>query len=117
MIFTEQTGTKQQHQSPENDEGFRHPAPTNQKAASIPTISKERIYNTQYYTRNVRHGQVTLAASPDEPFTALDAPLDDSAGSPGNKVCTFNIMQRGRILFLGISSNIYGRSSIRRRRS
>lgn len=89
-MFTEASGTKQEHQAPYADQKYRYPAPSSQPPAHVPsTDKKENIYNTQYYTRDIRRMAVPLEVGV-HPSIAVEKraelPKDAKRGSPGNKV-------------------------------
>jgi hypothetical protein len=79
------------HQSPYLDQGYRYPSPDKQsEGVNVPSSDgKERVYNTQYYTRDIRRFPFPLAVGvhpsiPQEKRAEL--PADLPRGSPGNKV-------------------------------
>ncbi|KAF1313806.1 hypothetical protein FI667_g16992, partial [Globisporangium splendens] len=89
LLFTEASGTKQEFQAPSGHQKYRYPAPSNQPAARVPsTEKKENIYNTQYYTRDIRRMHVPLEVGV-HPSIAVEKraelPKDAKRGSPGNK--------------------------------
>lgn len=89
-MFTEASGTKQDYQAPSGDQKYRYPAPSSQPPAHVPsTDKKENIYNTQYYTRDIRRMAVPLEVGV-HPSIAVEKraelPKDAKRGSPGNKV-------------------------------
>ncbi|KAJ0394026.1 hypothetical protein P43SY_010133 [Pythium insidiosum] len=90
LVFTEQSGTKQANQSPSAEQGFRYPAPTSQpKDVHVPSAeSKEAVYNTQYYTRDVRRFDFPVISGV-HPSIGYEEPAKlpegTSRGSPGNK--------------------------------
>lgn len=92
FVFTEQTGTKQQFQSPSTEQKFRYPAPNSQPVdVNVPTENnKEEIYNTQYYTRDIRRMEFPIEVG-HHPSLGYKEPAKlpegISKGSPGNKVC------------------------------
>jgi hypothetical protein len=89
-VFTEQTGTKQLYQSAPA-EVYRNPTPTSQpKDVHVPSSeSKEAVYNTQYYTRDIRRFKfpTEVGMHPSLGFEKkAELPEGVSKGSPGNKV-------------------------------
>lgn len=90
LLFTEASGTSQDYQAPSGSQKYRYPAPTSQPPAHVPsTERKENIYNTQYYTRDVRRAPTPLEVGV-HPSIAVEQraeiPADAKRGSPGNKV-------------------------------
>lgn len=90
-MFTEQTGTTQVHQSPYLSSGFRLPSPDKQaEGTHVPSSDrKEDIYNTNYYTRDVRRFPFPLEVGVHPAIPAerrAELPADTPRGSPGNKV-------------------------------
>lgn len=91
LVFTEQTGTEQVHQSPYLDQGYRYPSPDKQaEGVHVPSSgSKAEIYNTNYYTRDIRRFPFPLEVGvhPSIPQAKrAELPVDTPRGSPGNKV-------------------------------
>lgn len=88
--FVEATGASQYDQSPVANDHFREPAPTSQAPVSVPTTAKETVYNTQYYTRDIkRHPADTIKMiHPSLVAITTGAPMEvpKQLGSPGNKV-------------------------------
>ncbi|OQR96565.1 hypothetical protein THRCLA_07253 [Thraustotheca clavata] len=92
LVFTVASGTSQAYQSPTSEQKFRYPAPASQpERAHVPsTDSKKNIYDTKYYTRDVRRYKKfnktevgmhpSLAIAP-----TAELPADTFLGSPGNK--------------------------------
>jgi hypothetical protein len=91
LVFTEASGTKQANQSPSAEQGFRYPAPNDQpKDVHVPSSNnKEDVYNTQYYTRDIRRMPqgYEVGMHPSLGYTPpVSLPKDAPKGSPGNKV-------------------------------
>lgn len=94
LLFTEASGTSQDFQVPSADQKYRYPAPSSQPPAHVPsTDRKENVYNTQYYTRDVRRGARVPLEVGVHPSIAVEKraelPADAKRGSPGNKVRVF----------------------------
>ncbi|RLN87761.1 hypothetical protein BBJ28_00016011, partial [Nothophytophthora sp. Chile5] len=90
LVFTEATGTKQVNQSPAVSQGYRYPSPDKQAEGTfVPSSeSKDSIYNTNYYTRDIRRMQFPIEVGV-HPSIAVEQraeiPADAKRGSPGNK--------------------------------
>ncbi|KAF4325314.1 hypothetical protein BBO99_00000417 [Phytophthora kernoviae] len=90
LVFTEATGTKQVNQSPAVSQGYRYPSPDKQaEGVFVPSSdTKDSVYNTQYYTRDIRRMRfpIEVGVHPSIPVEKrAEIPADAKRGSPGNK--------------------------------
>lgn len=91
LVFTDLTTPEQPNQAPSAETNYRYPAPQSQpKDVHVPSSeSKDIVYNTQYYTRDIRRMKHPLEIGVHPSIATLERvhlPKDAKRGSPGNKV-------------------------------
>ncbi|TMW58239.1 hypothetical protein Poli38472_011827 [Pythium oligandrum] len=90
LVFTEATGSSQPGQIPTAEQKYRYPSPTSQPgSAHVPSSDgKERVYNIQYYTRDIRRMPFPTEVGMHPSLGYVEPaklPEGVSRGSPGNK--------------------------------
>ena len=74
-------------------DGYRSPTPSSRGQFNTPDVENtDMLYNTQYYTRDVRRNRKPVTVYSEKAKLLLPAELPEQVSSPGNKVSGFLLL-------------------------